>query len=212
MKASVLGTQTPARYTSRYITNFYFCFLRSFKTSKALNLSTAYHFSCICSILIIACFSTTQTTQAKGAAQINVFSSSWIHGKCQPFYGLFYFIFLLLFFQFYFKYALDELNSDQRFCYRQSRTHSVGLPTRTSLLPEPPPAGNDGAPPIPRRHSATPAVGVELHHVHRITCSIRFFDCLFFKHIFLFKSIVQTCSQVGNFEQDNCKRINKKSL
>ncbi|XP_046620350.1 atrial natriuretic peptide-converting enzyme-like isoform X1 [Neodiprion virginianus] len=41
---------------------------------------------------------------------------------------------------------------------RQSRTHSVGFPTRTSLLPEPPPAGNVGAPPIPRRHSATPAV------------------------------------------------------
>ncbi|XP_033209606.1 atrial natriuretic peptide-converting enzyme-like isoform X2 [Belonocnema kinseyi] len=41
---------------------------------------------------------------------------------------------------------------------RQIRTHSVGLPTRTSLLAEPPPNGNDGAPPIPRRHSATPTV------------------------------------------------------
>ncbi|XP_024947639.1 uncharacterized protein LOC107274502 isoform X3 [Cephus cinctus] len=41
---------------------------------------------------------------------------------------------------------------------RQSRTHSVGLPARTSLFPEPPPTGNDVAPPIPRRHSATPTV------------------------------------------------------
>ncbi|XP_048507998.1 atrial natriuretic peptide-converting enzyme [Athalia rosae] len=45
---------------------------------------------------------------------------------------------------------------------RQSRTHSVGLPTRTSLLPEPPPTatGNDAQipPPIPRRHSAAPTV------------------------------------------------------
>ncbi|XP_034183521.1 uncharacterized protein LOC117605855 [Osmia lignaria lignaria] len=41
---------------------------------------------------------------------------------------------------------------------RQSRIHSVGLPARTSLLPEPPPTGNGTPPPIPRRHSATPAV------------------------------------------------------
>ncbi|XP_076753401.1 uncharacterized protein LOC143424905 [Xylocopa sonorina] len=41
---------------------------------------------------------------------------------------------------------------------RQSRIHSVGLPIRTSLLPEPPPAGSAAPPPIPRRHSATPAV------------------------------------------------------
>ncbi|KAK9306878.1 hypothetical protein QLX08_002524 [Tetragonisca angustula] len=41
---------------------------------------------------------------------------------------------------------------------RQSRIHSVGLPARTSLLPEPPPAGSGTPPPIPRRHSATPAV------------------------------------------------------
>ncbi|KAK1127009.1 hypothetical protein K0M31_004623 [Melipona bicolor] len=41
---------------------------------------------------------------------------------------------------------------------RQSRIHSVGLPARTSLLPEPPPAGSETPPPIPRRHSATPAV------------------------------------------------------
>ncbi|KAG7205357.1 hypothetical protein KM043_007357 [Ampulex compressa] len=41
---------------------------------------------------------------------------------------------------------------------RQSRIHSVGLPARTSLLPEPPPSGNNNPPPIPRRHSATPAV------------------------------------------------------
>ncbi|KAG6796821.1 hypothetical protein HZU73_07807 [Apis mellifera caucasica] len=41
---------------------------------------------------------------------------------------------------------------------RQSRIHSVGLPTRMSLLPEPPPAGSSTPPPIPRRHSATPAV------------------------------------------------------
>ncbi|XP_011873137.1 PREDICTED: atrial natriuretic peptide-converting enzyme isoform X2 [Vollenhovia emeryi] len=40
---------------------------------------------------------------------------------------------------------------------RESRIHSVGLPTRASLLPEPPPTGNDVPPPIPRRHSATPA-------------------------------------------------------
>ncbi|KOX77936.1 hypothetical protein WN51_05824, partial [Melipona quadrifasciata] len=40
---------------------------------------------------------------------------------------------------------------------RQSRIHSVGLPARTSLLPEPPPAGSGTPPPIPRRHSATPA-------------------------------------------------------
>ncbi|XP_019885727.1 atrial natriuretic peptide-converting enzyme isoform X2 [Ooceraea biroi] len=41
---------------------------------------------------------------------------------------------------------------------RESRIHSVALPARTSLLPEPPPTGNDIPPPIPRRHSATPAV------------------------------------------------------
>ncbi|XP_033366977.1 uncharacterized protein LOC117243520 [Bombus vosnesenskii] len=41
---------------------------------------------------------------------------------------------------------------------RQSRIHSVGLPARTSLLPEPPPAGSGAPPPIPRRHSATPTV------------------------------------------------------
>ncbi|XP_077279868.1 uncharacterized protein LOC143907164 [Temnothorax americanus] len=41
---------------------------------------------------------------------------------------------------------------------RQNRIHSVGLPTRTSLLSEPPRTGNDVPPPIPRRHSATPAV------------------------------------------------------
>ncbi|KOC65690.1 hypothetical protein WH47_10152, partial [Habropoda laboriosa] len=41
---------------------------------------------------------------------------------------------------------------------RQSRIHSVGLPARTSLLPEPPPTGSGAPPPIPRRHSATPAV------------------------------------------------------
>ncbi|XP_043259003.1 uncharacterized protein LOC122401117 [Colletes gigas] len=41
---------------------------------------------------------------------------------------------------------------------RQTRIHSVGLPARTSLLPEPPPTGNDAPPPIPRRHSAAPAV------------------------------------------------------
>ncbi|KAK2578908.1 hypothetical protein KPH14_011122 [Odynerus spinipes] len=43
-------------------------------------------------------------------------------------------------------------------CRRQSRIHSVGLPARTSLLPEPPPNGNTVPPPIPRRHSATPTV------------------------------------------------------
>ncbi|XP_051156436.1 uncharacterized protein LOC127278666 isoform X2 [Leptopilina boulardi] len=41
---------------------------------------------------------------------------------------------------------------------RKIRTHSVALPIRTSLLAEPPPKGNNGAPPIPRRHSATPTV------------------------------------------------------
>ncbi|XP_032685944.1 uncharacterized protein LOC116851037 isoform X2 [Odontomachus brunneus] len=41
---------------------------------------------------------------------------------------------------------------------RQNRIHSIGLPARTSLLPEPPPTGSDVPPPIPRRHSATPAV------------------------------------------------------
>ncbi|KYN29072.1 Atrial natriuretic peptide-converting enzyme [Trachymyrmex cornetzi] len=41
---------------------------------------------------------------------------------------------------------------------KESRIHSVGLPTKTSLLPEPPRTGNDVPPPIPRRHSATPAV------------------------------------------------------
>ncbi|XP_076684868.1 uncharacterized protein LOC143377485 [Andrena cerasifolii] len=41
---------------------------------------------------------------------------------------------------------------------RQSRIHSVGLPARTSLLPEPPPTGSGAPPPIPRRHSAAPAV------------------------------------------------------
>ncbi|XP_050446690.1 atrial natriuretic peptide-converting enzyme [Cataglyphis hispanica] len=41
---------------------------------------------------------------------------------------------------------------------RESRIHSVSLPARTSVLPQPPPTGNDMPPPIPRRHSATPAV------------------------------------------------------
>ncbi|XP_076228713.1 uncharacterized protein LOC116431886 isoform X2 [Nomia melanderi] len=41
---------------------------------------------------------------------------------------------------------------------RQTRIHSVGLPARTSLLPEPPPTGSGAPPPIPRRHSAAPAV------------------------------------------------------
>ncbi|KAL0114337.1 hypothetical protein PUN28_011533 [Cardiocondyla obscurior] len=41
---------------------------------------------------------------------------------------------------------------------RESRIHSIDLPTRTSLLPQPPRIGNDIPPPIPRRHSATPAV------------------------------------------------------
>ncbi|XP_025270509.1 uncharacterized protein LOC105249312 isoform X1 [Camponotus floridanus] len=41
---------------------------------------------------------------------------------------------------------------------RESRIHSVSLPARTSLLPQPPLTGNDIPPPIPRRHSATPAV------------------------------------------------------
>ncbi|XP_076662146.1 uncharacterized protein LOC143365660 [Halictus rubicundus] len=41
---------------------------------------------------------------------------------------------------------------------RQSRIHSVELPARTSLLPEPPPTGSGVPPPIPRRHSAAPAV------------------------------------------------------
>ena len=51
-------------------------------------------------------------------------------------------------------------NTITLFCknFRQSRIHSVGLPARTSLLPEPPPAGSGTPPPIPRRHSATPAV------------------------------------------------------
>ncbi|XP_076384843.1 uncharacterized protein LOC117228049 isoform X2 [Megalopta genalis] len=41
---------------------------------------------------------------------------------------------------------------------RQSRIHSVELPARASLLPEPPPTGSGVPPPIPRRHSAAPAV------------------------------------------------------
>ncbi|XP_012537238.2 uncharacterized protein LOC105837206 isoform X1 [Monomorium pharaonis] len=41
---------------------------------------------------------------------------------------------------------------------RENRIYSVILPTKTSLLPELPCTGNDIPPPIPRRHSATPAV------------------------------------------------------
>ncbi|XP_046818852.1 uncharacterized protein LOC124424171 isoform X3 [Vespa crabro] len=50
----------------------------------------------------------------------------------------------------------DELSPTRQ--PRQSRIHSVGLPTRASLLPEPPPNENNVPPPIPRRHSATPTV------------------------------------------------------
>ncbi|KZC07370.1 Atrial natriuretic peptide-converting enzyme, partial [Dufourea novaeangliae] len=51
---------------------------------------------------------------------------------------------------------LDDTFSTVNF--RQTRIHSVGLPARTSLLPEPPPTGCGDPPPIPRRHSAAPAV------------------------------------------------------
>ncbi|XP_043476441.1 atrial natriuretic peptide-converting enzyme-like [Leptopilina heterotoma] len=41
---------------------------------------------------------------------------------------------------------------------RKIRMHSVALPIGKSLLLESPSKGNNGAPPIPRRHSATPTV------------------------------------------------------